>query len=293
MGSLINCKDIAIKILKEVKTEVEQIVEATGDAPRLAVILVGNDPASEVYVRNKIRRCELVGIEHETRRLPENVLTGVIKDHIKELNDNPYVHGILVQMPLPKHINADEIINTIRPEKDVDGLHPFNQAQLLNNKHPRLEPCTPAGVMRILKEVHGEDGIEGKSATVLGRSRLFGQPMAQMLVNENATVHICHSKTTKRDRRLAMHNSDFVISAIGKPRYFTHHDFSHYTTVVDVGINRDEDGKLCGDVCTQELVTYLDETQITPVPGGVGIITTAMLMKNTIEAYYIQKGRKK
>ena len=288
MDKLINCQAVVDKIMNGVKKDVARIAELYGDAPRLAVILVGNDPASEVYVRNKTRRCEQAGIECETIHLPADTTMSMLKSHILGLNKNESVHGILVQMPLPRHIDADEIINTIDPMKDVDGLHPFNQAQLLNNKHPRLEPCTPAGVMKILSEVYGEGPLSGKAITILGRSRLFGQPMAQMAVNADMTVSICHSKTGELDKFVLMQNADVVVSAIGKPKELNADDFTEFTTIIDVGINRDENGKLCGDVDTQDILDTLDRVQITPVPGGVGIVTTAMLMENVVHAYCIQ-----
>ena len=287
MAGIIDCKVIAEEILTEARAEVEKIIEQTGEAPRLAVIIVGNDPASQVYVRNKIRRCEAVGIESTTLHFSEEMTEDNLICQIMALNHDKDVHGILVQMPLPKHINEDKIINTICPDKDVDGLHPQNQARLLNNVEPRLDPCTPAGVMRILNHVHPE-GVEGKHAVVIGRSRLFGKPMAQLLQNANATVTVCHSKTIWIEKHTW--EADIVISAIGSPRKFDDYYFEGNTTIVDVGINRLEDGKIVGDIDTESVLREAPRTDITPVPGGVGILTTAMLMLNTIKAYKIQKG---
>lgn len=287
MAGIIDCKVIAEEILTEARAEVEKIVEQTGEAPRLAVIIVGNDLASQVYVRNKIRRCEAVGIESTTLHFSEEMTEDNLICQIKALNDDKDVHGILVQMPLPKHINEDKIINTIHPDKDVDGLHPQNQARLLNNVEPRLDPCTPAGVMRILNHVHPE-GVEGKHAVVIGRSRLFGKPMAQLLQNANATVTVCHSKTIWIEYHTW--EADIVISAIGSPHKFDDYYFTGNTTIVDVGINRLEDGKIVGDINTEAVLCEKPHASITPVPGGVGILTTAMLMLNTIKAYKIQKG---
>ena len=289
MDNIINCKEIAEEILLEASRSVQEIVEQTGDVPRLAVIIVGDDPASQVYVRNKIRRCEAVGIESNTIRLSADITEAQLLSHVAELNLDPHTHGILVQMPLPHHINEDNVINSILATKDVDGLHPFNQAQLMNNKEPRLDPCTPAGVMRILNKVYDND-ISGGRAVVIGRSRLFGKPMVQMLLNANATVTTCHSRTVREDMKEITRGSDIVISAIGKPHYFDGSDISDWSTVIDVGINRLEDGSLVGDVNTQDVIDQQPNVAITPVPGGVGILTTAMLMLNTIKAYKIQKG---
>ena len=289
MSNVINCREIAESIMTEARHHVHEIIEQTGEAPRLAVIVVGDDHASQVYVRNKIRRCESVGIEYKTYHFSEQILTGVLKDRIKQLNNDDNVHGILVQLPLPSHIDVDEVIECINPQKDVDGLHPVNQARLLNNVEPRLDPCTPAGVMKIL-EAGLPDGLSGLSVAVLGRSRLFGQPMAQMLVNADATVSICHSKTGPVSRDCIMMASDIVISAIGKPEYFNHDHFLDGTTIIDVGINRDQDGLICGDVDTHSVLDNLPLARITSVPGGVGVITTAMLILNVVKAYRIQKG---
>lgn len=287
MAGVINCKVIAEEILTEARAEVEKIIEQTGEAPRLAVIIVGNDPASQVYVRNKIRRCEAVGIESTTLHFSEEMTEDNLICQITALNHDKDIHGILVQMPLPKHINEDKIINTIYPDKDVDGLHPQNQARLLNNVEPRLDPCTPAGVMRILDHVHPE-GVEGKHAVVIGRSRLFGKPMAQLLQNANATVTVCHSRTEAIEHHTW--EADIVISAIGSPHKFDDYYFMGPTTAIDVGINRLEDGKIVGDIDTEDVLRNSSNVDITPVPGGVGILTTAMLMLNTIKAYKIQKG---
>lgn len=284
-SQIINCKEIAEEILAEARDQVEEIAQSTGGVPRLAVVVVGNDPASQVYVRNKIHRCEAVGIESEVIRLGETISQAYVRSIIRGLNNNPDVHGILVQVPLPKHINEDEIIELIHPDKDVDGLHPQNQARLLNNVEPRLDPCTPQGVMRILNHVHPE-GVEGKHATVVGRSRLFGKPMAQMLQNANATVTVCHSKTMHIE--CYMWGSEIVISAIGSPHKFDDYHIVDHTTVIDVGINRLEDGSLVGDINTNSILRGRTNASITPVPGGVGILTTAMLMLNTIKAYKIQ-----
>ena len=288
MGVLIDCKVVADQILTEARNEVEEIIKNTGGVPRLAVIIVGDDPASQVYVRNKVRRCEAVGIESDVFRLDKNISQTYINLLIRGLNNEPDIHGILVQMPLPKHLDEDAIINAIHPDKDVDGLHPQNQARLLNNIEPRLDPCTPAGVMRILSHVHPE-GIEGKHAVVIGRSRLFGKPMAQLLQNANATVTVCHSKTESIEYH--MWGANIVISAIGSPHKFNTCHFVRDTTIIDVGINRLEDGKIVGDVDTDLILHGMPDSniQITPVPGGVGILTTAMLMLNTIKAYKIQK----
>lgn len=274
---IINCHNIADRLLTQFATDITQLKEETGITPRLDVILVGDNPASKVYVNNKVKRCERVGIISCIHTFTETVTTQQLIDHIQLLNQHTDCHGLMVQLPLPDHIDSDQVIDAIRWDKDVDGLTSINQAGLLNNTQ-HIAPCTPLAVMEILKEAVGD--VTGKNATVIGRSRLFGKPMALMLQNANATVTMCHSRS---DLTHPLKHSDIVISAIGSPKFFKASQFANSQTLVDVGINMDEAGKLCGDI---DAATF-EETdhQLTPVPGGVGVLTTTMLMYNTIKAY--------
>lgn len=284
MVQLINCEVIANEILEEVRAEVQNLPSQ----PHLAVILVGEDQASKVYVRNKEKRCEAVGIASTTITLPDTVSVEEIKSTIEELNTREDINGILLQLPLPSHLAPyeNELIQTIHPMKDVDGLTHTNEARLLNNIEPRLDPCTPSGCMEVLKRVVGD--LEGLDVAMVGRSRLVGFPLQMLLTHANATVTLCHSRT--QALRLHTKMADVVITAIGKANYFDDSYFSSMTTVIDVGINRDEQGRLCGDVNRQSLLaSELNKVQLTPVPKGVGLLTTAMLMVNTLKAYHIQQ----
>ena len=278
MVNVINCHDIADRLLNELEQEVATIHKATGERPRLDVILVGDNPASKLYVNNKVKRCERVGIISRVHPFTETVTTEQLIDHINLLNHHADCHGLMVQLPLPDHIDSDRVIDAIRWDKDVDGLTSTNQAGLLNNTPRHLAPCTPLAVMEILKEAVGD--VTGKHATVIGRSRLFGKPMALMLQNANATVTMCHSRS---DLTGPLKQSEIVISAIGSPKFFKANQFATNQTLIDVGINRDEAGKVCGDF---DAATFeATDHQLTPVPGGVGVLTTTLLMSNTIKAY--------
>lgn len=284
MVNVINCHDIADRLLNELEQEVATIHKATGERPRLDVILVGDNPASKVYVNNKIKRCERVGIESKLWRFDESVTTDGLLALISELNNTVDCHGLMVQLPLPDHIDSERVIDVIRWDKDVDGLTPTNQAGLLNNTPRHLAPCTPLAVMEILKEAVGD--VTGKNVTVIGRSRLFGKPMAFMLQNANATVTMCHSHS---DLTGPLKQSEVVISAIGSPKFFKADQFAANQTLIDVGINRDEVGKLCGDIDFASFEQAFEKCpRITPVPGGVGVLTTTLLMSNTVKAYHLQ-----
>lgn len=274
MGKIIDCVTIAQKI----KDEVKQEVSTMESAPCLTVVLVGDDPASQTYVKNKEKVCEEVGIKSVVHRLPKDSSQETVERVVKALSYDSNVHGILVQLPLPKHLDEQRIIDCIDPRKDVDGLTVHNQGLLaLGRLDEAILPCTPSGVIRIFDEV-GYD-LTGKQVTIVGRSNLFGKPMTQLCLNRNATVVMCHSKTEQLD--YCTQYSDVVICAIGKPRFFDIDYIYESEVVIDVGINRDENGKLCGDVDLEDVVDNIG--QITPVPRGVGVITTAMLLKNVLK----------
>ena len=252
-----------------------------GVKPGLAVILVGDDPASQVYVRNKSRACEEVGITSFQHTLPAATSQQELLDLVGTLNRDPAVHGILVQLPLPRQISADAIINAISPEKDADGFHPENVG-LLATGNARFIPCTPAGVMRLLD--HAGVELAGKHAVVVGRSNIVGKPVALLLLEKHATVTICHSRT--QDLAAVVRQADVVVAAVGRPRMITADMVKPGAAVIDVGINRIPDGpnagKLCGDVDYAGLLGKAG--CITPVPGGVGPMTIALLLENTVRA---------
>ena len=254
---------------------------ATGPRPGLAVILVGEDPASQVYVRNKTSACEEVGIASFEHRLPASTPQAELLALIDRLNADGAVHGILVQMPLPKHIDADAVIHAVSPLKDVDGFHPENVGRLASGK-PRFVACTPAGILRLLD--HAQVPLEGRHAVVIGRSGIVGKPVALLLLERSATVTICHSRT--RDLPAITRQADVLIAAVGRPRLVTADMVSTGAVVIDVGINRETSGpragKLCGDVDFDALLGKA--SAMTPVPGGVGPMTIAMLLENTSRA---------
>lgn len=271
MAQIINGKEISEAIKSEVKEEVAKL-KAKGVSVTLAVIQVGNDPASSVYVGNKKKTCEALGIGSMSYELPEDTEEYELLELIKELNQSQKVNGILVQLPLPGHINENTIIKAIDPKKDVDGFHPENVGALCIGQ-PGYVSCTPAGIIQLLKRSHIE--IEGKECVVVGRSNIVGKPMALLLLRENGTVTVCHSKS--KDLKDICKRADILVCAIGKPRFFTKDYVKEGAVVIDVGIHRDENNKLCGDV-DQSVADIAGA--ITPVPGGVGPMTIAMLMYN-------------
>lgn len=276
MATIIDGKAVAAKVKQEAAARVAQL-KAKGRACGLAVVLVGDDPASAVYVRNKRRDCVECGIEALDYDLPATCTQEELEELLSELNADPAVSGILVQMPLPGHLDPERAIAHISPEKDVDGFHPVNLGRLMRGLDgPR--PCTPTGVMRLLREY--DVPVAGKQAVVLGRSTIVGKPMALMLMEEHATVTICHSKTPNAAE--TSQRADIVISAIGRPNLVKADWMAPGATVIDVGMNRDENGRLCGDVDYAEVEPAAGA--ITPVPGGVGPMTRAMLMLNTVTA---------
>ena len=278
MARIIDGKKHAAEIKEEVRREVEEITKSGRPAPGLAVVLVGSDPASQVYVRNKRKSCGETGINSFEHDLPESATQEEVLALIQKLNRDPKVHGILVQLPLPKHINPDPVIEAIAPEKDVDGFHPLNVGRLMDNRAV-LKPCTPAGIMELLRR-NGVDP-KGKNAVVLGRSNIVGKPIALLLLHAHATVTVCHSRT--ENLAAVARSGDILIAAIGKANFVTGEMVKEGAVVIDVGINRLEDGSLVGDVDFRQAEKRAG--LITPVPGGVGPMTIAMLLKNTLEAY--------
>lgn len=274
--NLLNGKELAQKLQQEMTQEVTELKEK-GLQPGLAVILVGEDPASQVYVRNKERAANNIGMYSVVYRLPETTSEADLITKIEELNHDDKVHGILVQLPLPKHINEDLVLDTIDPAKDVDGFHPMNLGNLFAGK-PTMIPCTPAGIMELIK-LSGID-LAGKNAVIIGRSNIVGKPMAHLLLQANATVTICHSKT--KDLPKVAKQADVLVVAIGRANFVTADFVKEGAVVIDVGINRDENNKLTGDVKFDEVAPLT--SYITPVPGGVGPMTITMLMRQTIDA---------
>lgn len=276
MPLLIDGKKISTEIKDELKVTVEEL-KKQGVETCLAVIQVGDDPASSIYVRNKRRACAYVGIESLSYELPEETTEEELVKLVKELNENDKVHGILVQLPLPKHINADTIIRTISPDKDVDGFHPESVGRLCIGE-PGFVSCTPAGIIQLLKRSGIE--IEGKECVVVGRSNIVGKPMSILLLRENGTVTITHSRT--RDLKEVTGRADILVVAIGRPKFITADYVKEGAVVIDVGMHRNEENKLCGDVDFDDVKDKV--SAITPVPGGVGPMTIAMLMYNCVEA---------
>ncbi|MBQ3509750.1 MAG: bifunctional methylenetetrahydrofolate dehydrogenase/methenyltetrahydrofolate cyclohydrolase FolD [Peptococcaceae bacterium] len=276
MLKLIDGKQLAQKRREEVKQAVAEL-KGQGIVPGLAVILVGEDPASQVYVRNKEKACHEVGFYSEVHRLPEDTTQEELLQLIDRLNNDEKIHGLLVQLPVPKHIDEKAVIHAISPKKDVDGFLPENLGSLLIGE-PAFEPCTPKGCIDLIKET-GID-ITGKKAVVVGRSNIVGKPVAMMLLRENATVTMCHSRTKNLKEELLA--ADIVVAAIGKANFITGDMIKDGAVVIDVGINRLEDGKMAGDVDRASLEGR--DCWLTPVPGGVGPMTITMLMKNTLES---------
>ncbi len=267
---------VAEKILREVKER----VEALGFQPGLAIVRVGGDPASEVYVNSKLKRAGEVGISGTEHHLPETATEDDVLELVHKLNTDPLVHGFIVQLPLPPHLDADRILDLIYPEKDVDGLHPQNLGKLVGG-NPTFVPATPMGVMEMLS--HYKIDVAGKNVVVVGRSSMVGKPMAALLLNANATVEICHSKT--RDLGEHTKRAEILVVAVGKPKLITEDMVREGAAVIDVGINR-VDGKLVGDVDFEKVK---EKARVSPVPGGVGLLTVACLLKNVLKA--AEKGK--
>lgn len=274
MAIIIDGKYVSQKIRENLKEEVLSLKEK-GITPGLAVIIVGNNPSSEIYVRNKAKACEAVGINSSVIKFDSDIDEDTLIDKINELNIDKNIHGILVQLPLPKHIDEKRVIKSISPSKDVDCFTEENVGKISIGDYGPL-PCTPAGIIELLNEYNVD--VVGKNCCVIGRSNIVGKPMAMLLINAGATVTVCNSKT--KDLKEITKNSDIVICAIGKPRYITSEYIKDQSVVIDVGINRLEDGKICGDIDFDNVVDKC--SYITPVPGGVGPMTITSLLKNTI-----------
>ena len=278
----IDCHEIRGQILTQVKQE----VQALPTKPRLTIITIGEDDASQVYVRNKIKTATGVGIEVNHVKLPETITQEEAENQIIELivHDNP--DAVMLQLPIPKHLDDRILINLIPQTKDVDGLTDLNMGMLVNGSPYAIVPATAMGVYTVIASVLGND-LSGVNVAVVNRSRLIGKPLQALLTNHNATVTLCHSHTDPLNHYTW--NSHVVVTGVGKPKFFDNTDFTYYQLIVDCGINRDEDGKLCGDVDSESLSSFGQEgIGYTPVPGGVGILTTACLMKSVVQCYNLQ-----
>ena len=278
MSSIIDGKAVSLAVKEELKARVSELAGEGKRIPCLAVIIVGDNPASRSYVRGKIKAAEFVGMDSRLIELPENVQEEALLGKIAALNADPLVDGILVQLPLPAHICEDRVIDAISVEKDVDGFHPQNVAALWLGR-PCVVPCTPKGIIHLIRSTGVE--VAGRKAMVVGRSNIVGKPVAKLLLDLNATVTIAHSRT--RDLAALTREADILVAAVGRPRMITGDMVKPGAVVIDVGINRTEDGHLVGDVDFESASAVAG--WITPVPGGVGPMTIAMLMQNTLEAY--------
>ena len=280
MTQIIDGRKISGMIKDEVKAETA-VLREQGIKLTLAVIQVGEDPASTVYVRNKQKACDYTGIESVKIAMPADTTQEQLLTKVRELNEDPCVNGILVQLPLPKGLDANEVIRTISPLKDVDGFHP-QSVGALSIGLPGFKSCTPAGIIELIKRSGIE--TEGRECVIVGRSNIVGKPMAMLMIRENATVTVAHSKTA--DLPGVCRRADILITAVGRAKMFTREYVKPGAAVIDCGMNRDENGKLCGDVDYEDVFPVA--SAITPVPGGVGPMTVAMLMKNCLESAYIQ-----
>lgn len=283
MGKIIDGKQVSADVKARIAEEAAALKEEKGIEVGLAVVIVGDDPASKVYVRNKKLACEAVGFKSFEYALPEETTEAQLLELIDTLNNDPKVNGILVQLPLPKHLDDKVIIDNIRADKDVDAFHPVNVGKIMIGDYSFL-PCTPAGVMELIHSTGIE--VSGKQCVVIGRSNIVGKPMAMLLLHESGTVTICHSKTKELKEVCAQ--ADILVAAVGRAKMITADFVKEGAVVIDVGMNRDENNKLCGDVDFDDC--FEKAGYITPVPGGVGPMTIAMLMQNTLTAAKQQNG---
>ncbi|GAB6076879.1 bifunctional methylenetetrahydrofolate dehydrogenase/methenyltetrahydrofolate cyclohydrolase FolD [Desulfurobacterium crinifex] len=284
MAVILDGKALSEKIRGQLKREVEELKEKAGREPALAVVLVGNDPASEIYVRNKIKACQKIGIRSIDKKLPASITQEELNSIVRELNEDETVDGIIVQLPLPKHLSCREVINYISPEKDVDGFHPVNVGKAVLGLYDEgLMPCTPAGVMKFFEEYNIE--LEGKNAVMVGHSNIVGKPLANMLLNANATVSVCHIYT--KDLAHYTRNADILCVATGVPHLIKEDMVKEGVVVIDIGISR-VNGKIVGDVDFERVKEKA--AAITPVPGGVGPMTITMLLYNTVKAFKMRMG---
>ena len=284
MAVILDGKALSEKIRGQLKGEIEELKEKSGREPALAVVLVGNDPASEIYVRNKIKACQKIGIRSIDKKLPADITQEELNNIVRKLNEDETVDGIIVQLPLPKHLSCREVINYISPEKDVDGFHPVNVGKAVLGLYDEgLMPCTPAGVMKFFEEYNIE--LEGKNAVMVGHSNIVGKPLANMLLNANATVSICHIYT--KDLTHYTRNADILCVATGVPHLIKEDMVKDGVVVIDIGISR-VNGKILGDVDFERVKEKA--AAITPVPGGVGPMTITMLLYNTVKAFKMRMG---
>ena len=281
MANILDGKQVSTNVKEQVRQETEALFQKYGKRPGLAVVIVGNDPASRVYVNNKKKACETVGFQSFEYALPEDTTQEELLELVQTLNEDKNVNGILVQLPVPKQIDDKAIINAISAEKDVDAFHPENVGRIMIGEYAFL-PCTPAGVMELIDSTGTE--ISGKRCVVIGRSNIVGKPMAMLLLHRSGTVTICHSRT--QNLAEITREADILVAAVGKANFVTGDMVKDGAVVIDVGMNRLENGKLCGDVNFAEAEPKA--SYITPVPGGVGPMTIAMLMKNTLTAFKAQ-----
>ena len=282
MANIIDGKAVSAQVKERIRTETAEL-KSKGIEVGLAVVIVGDDPASKVYVRNKKKACEEVGFTSYEYALPAETTEQELLDLVKKLNEDKKVNGILVQLPLPKHLNDKVIIDNILPEKDVDAFHPVNVGKIMIGDYSFL-PCTPAGVMELIASTGTE--IQGKECVVIGRSNIVGKPQAMLLLHKSGTVTVCHSKT--KNLKEVASRADILVAAVGRAKMITKDYIKEGAVVIDVGMNRDENGKLCGDVDFEDCKEKAGF--ITPVPGGVGPMTIAMLMQNTLTAAKQQNG---
>lgn len=285
MGEIIDGKKVSGELLCEVKAKVQKAEEKYGKKPSLVVILVGENPASKVYVGSKEKRAMEIGFNSTVVRMPENATASDLSAKINELNNDENVDAILLQLPLPKGLNGDEFVGKILPEKDVDGFHPQNLGKLMTKTNPSAVACTPLGVIKLLEKYNVE--IAGKNCVVVGRSNIVGKPLAQLLLNLDGTVTIAHSKT--KNLAEVTKQADILISAVGVKHLITKDMVKNGAVVIDVGILKDENGKLCGDVDFENVKEVA--SLITPVPGGVGPMTIACLMSNTLDLFLLNKAK--
>lgn len=286
MGKIIYGNEVAKTVKDDLKKDLDRLKKEGKRLPKLVVVLVGNNVASVSYVTGKEKACREIGMENELLRFEENIREEKLLEVVENLNKDDSVDGILVQLPLPKHIDESKVLQAIDPEKDVDGFHPVNVGKLLLQEDGFLS-CTPKGILRLLESI-GLSDLSGKKAVVIGRSNIVGKPVAQLLLNKHATVTICHSRTEHIEEITSQ--ADILIVSVGSPRLVKANWVKEGAIVIDVGINRDEHNKLCGDVDFQEVEPKT--SYITPVPKGVGPMTIAMLLENTWESYYKREGKK-
>lgn len=279
MAEVVYGSEIAKDVKAKLKIQIDQLKEEGKRIPKLVVVLVGDNQASLSYVKGKEKACHEIGMQNDLLTLPESTSEEELLQKIKALNEDVNVDGILVQLPLPKHIHEQEILHAISPDKDVDGFHPYNVGKLMLQEETFVS-CTPKGIIRILETI-GYDDLSGKTAVVIGRSNIVGKPVAQLLLSKNATVTICHSRTKDIEQITSL--ADIVIASVGKARLVKKDWVKKGAVVIDVGINRDENNKMCGDVDFDDVMDKV--SYITPVPKGVGPMTIAMLLENTLQSY--------